>query len=133
MISQIFVFIKFVLYNFKEISKAVSKSFKAVFLHPLRVVFRKKYFSETVWSPVFWRILILFWVTSLLKIWLKFLKSFRRDPGFYFQYKLFLSIFWHFPVTKKLMTSHMTDDISSFHLQPTLNRLFNNSIKLYWY
>ena len=29
------------------------------------------------------------------------------------------------------MTSHITDDVSIFYIQPTLNRLFNNSTRLY--
>ena len=42
-------------------------------------------------------------------------------------------IFWHYLVTKKLMTSFITGMSGLFHFQHSLNRLFNNCIKLYWY
>ena len=43
-------------------------------------------------------------------------------------------IFWHFLVAKKLMTSACNRWCQHFfYFQPTLNRWFNNYIKLYWY
>ena len=43
-------------------------------------------------------------------------------------------IFWHFLIAKKLMTSAYNGWCQNFfYLQPNLNRLFNNCVKLYWY
>ena len=65
---------------------------------------------------------------SFLKISLKFLKSFRIYEDFLHQYKeISISIF----VTKKLMTSHITEMSAVFYFQPTLNRSFNNCIELH--
>ena len=43
-------------------------------------------------------------------------------------------IFWHFVVANKLMTSVYNRWCQNFfYLQPTLNMLFNNCLKLYWH
>ena len=51
-----------------------------------RVAFRKTYLLKRGWNPGFLRLLILSKVTSFLKIYLKFLKSFRSSEEFICQY-----------------------------------------------
>ena len=60
-------------------------------------------------------------------------KIWRISLSIYFhRFSSIFWTFWHFLITNKLMTSLITDDVSIFHFQNTLNRLFNNCIKLYW-
>ena len=76
------------------------------------VVFPKIWFLETGWH--------LYW----------------KYEDFLLQSLLFWSIFrsfWHFVITKKVMTPNKTDDVSIFYFEPTLNRLCSNCAKLYWY
>ena len=58
-------------------------------------------------------------------------KILRKSPSilaFFINFPQFSGFFWHYLVTKKLM-------VSAYNrwCQHTLNRLFNNYIKLYWY
>ena len=72
------------------------------------VIFRKMHLQEWGSSPGFLWLLILLSVASFLKISLKFLKSFGRYEDFLCQHNYFyqfFGFFWHFLVTKKLLTS----------------------------
>ena len=96
------------------------------------VVFQKMYLLKKGSNPGFLWLLVLSWFTSFLKILLKFLQSFGNYEEFLCQY--IFQIFLHSFVTKKLMMSAYNNWFSAFfHFQHTLNRLFSNYIKLYWY
>ena len=64
------------------------------------------------------------------KIWrnsLSILANFHKFSSIFW-------IFWHYLVTKKLMTSAYNRWCQHFfYFEHTLNRLFNTCIKLYWY
>ena len=77
-------------------------------------------------------------VTSFLKISLNFLNSVRRYENFLCQRYLFSSIFINFldfltfPCYKETNNVSLEQTMSVFfHFQQTLNRPFNNCIKLY--
>ena len=99
--------------------------------HPQRL-----YFLERRRNPHFSGLLIL--CTFLLTILLKFLKSFGRYADFLplFPWSKFLD-FLTFPCCKKAKDISIWQNARwcqhFFYLQPTLNTLFYNCIKLHWY
>ena len=74
---------------------------------------------------------------SFLKISLKFCMWFRKYEDFlgkYWQFSSIFCVFWHFLFTKKLIMLAYNKWCQHFyHFQPTINRLFNNCMKLYWF
>ena len=98
-------------------------------------VFPKMYFLEREWGPVFFlffnfnfNIIIshIFPENVIIKIPQAVQKIWRFSPSILALFIIF-RIFWHFLITKKIMVSHITDDISNFYFEPSLNRLFNST------
>ena len=63
------------------------------------------------------------------------LKNFFVNISYFHRFSSIFWIFWHFLVTEKLITppAYNSQLIAFFQFQHTLNRLFNNCTKLYWY
>ena len=89
---------------------------------PPPVVFRKLYLLNRGWNPGFLWLLILSQNTCFLKISLNSLsrsedmKKFPVSISYFRQFSSIFQIFWHYLLTKKLMTSLITDDVNIFSL-----------------
>ena len=97
------------------------------------VVFPKMYLLERGWSSAFLWLLVLPKVTLVLKISFKIPQVLQKIWRFSLSIlTIFINcwIFWHFLVTKNLMTLAYNMISSFFPFQPTLSR-FNNCVKLY--
>ena len=104
-------------------------------LIPHPVVFSKMNFLERGGSPGFLWLLVLSYVTSFLKILLKFFKSFRRYQDFLLRcFSSFVSFtnISTFPCYKETDEASIQQIASAFfYIQPILRKLFNNYIELY--